>query len=335
MKNVKRLKFMISVPIFLIIMTACVGLGNYIFSRLNVNLSPPWGAIATFWEGIIIFFVFGFFMHKIALRNHKRERKDYGRALLAAMERISTGDFSVLVEEDEHDKWGLAKAVNEMAQNLGSLETMRQDFISDVSHEIQSPLTSIQGFAALLRKKDDAETRRYAEIIENESKRLSSLSDNLLKLSALDNKELEKRDFRLDKQMESIALMLEPQWSAKRLTVEAELAPFTYCGDMDLLSQVWVNLLHNAIKFTPKKGRIHIKLQGGVVKIKDSGIGIKNDDQIHIFERFYKADKSRDRSLGGNGLGLSIVKKIVELHGGSVEIASKAGVYTEFTVNLI
>ena len=260
-----------------------------------------------------------------------------------ALAQIATGNFDVLLDTSTRG-WhnDLAEAFNEMARNLGTLETMRQDFISNVSHEIQSPLTSIGGFAALLKKDGlpDDERKRYAAVIEAESKRLSSLSDNLLKLSSLDNDKipLNKQEFRLDKQLEHIALTLEPQWSEKNLMMEADLQKLTICADEDLLSQVWMNLLHNAIKFTPEGGQINISLiadgESVVVKISDTGEGITPEDQIHIFERFYKADKARDRALGGNGLGLSLVKKIVELHGGNVIAESEIGKGTTFRILL-
>jgi signal transduction histidine kinase len=235
---------------------------------------------------------------------------------------------------------------------------MRQDFVSNVSHEIQSPLTSITGFANLLKDANLPEEKRlhYLEIIETESKRLSSLSENLLKLSTLemDGAELTKQPYRLDKQIEEAVLMLEPQWSGKGLTVEAELSEVTYEGDENLMSQIWINLLGNAIKFTSthsgtdaegspgagasESGRIGISLSqtdGGIVaKVSDSGIGISPEDQLRIFERFYKVDKARDRSLGGNGLGLSIVKRIVDLHEGQITVQSESAKGTEFTITL-
>ena len=273
---------------------------------------------------------------------HENYRSNHNQ-ITDALAQIAMGNFNVLLDTNDHG-WhnDLAEAFNEMARNLGTLETMRQDFISNVSHEIQSPLTSISGFAALLKKTDlpDEQREKYAEIIEIESKRLSSLSDNLLKLSSLDNDKLplNKQDFRLDKQLEHIALTLEPQWSAKNLTLEADLQKLIVYGDEDLLSQVWMNLLHNSIKFTPDGGQINITLtadnESASVKITDTGAGIAPEDQIHIFERFYKVDKARDRSLGGNGLGLSLVKKIVELHGGSVAVESKIHKGTAFQIFL-
>jgi len=275
---------------------------------------------------------------------HRKEyHRDFHNQLTDTLAKIAQGDFDVLLEPDHIGIYNdMAEAINDMAQSLGTLETMRQDFISNVSHEIQSPLTSITGFAALLKKGDlpDEERRRYAEIIEAESKRLSSLSEHLLKLSSLDNNQipLSKKEFRLDKQLESVTLTMEPQWSAKNLTVEADLPKCEIVGDEDLLSQAWVNLLHNAVKFTPDGGQIGVSLisndESVTVKISDTGVGIAHEDQIHIFERFYKADKARDRSLGGNGLGLSLVKKIVELHGGSVTVESETGKGTNFQIVL-
>lgn len=273
----------------------------------------------------------------------KENQQSIHDQLTSALARMAQGNFDVLLDPATigwHNE--LAEAINDMAQSLGTLETMRQDFISNVSHEIQSPLTSISGFATLLQKDSlpDDDRKRYAAIIKSESKRLSSLSDNLLKLSSLDNNKvpLTMQEFRLDKQLEHIALTLEPQWSAKNLILEADLQKLTVCGDEDLLSQVWMNLLHNAIKFTPEGEHISVILtydsKRVAVKISDTGVGISSDDQIHIFERFYKVDKARDRSLGGNGLGLSLAKKIVELHDGSISVESEIGKGTTFKVSL-
>ncbi|MDR0917258.1 MAG: HAMP domain-containing histidine kinase [Oscillospiraceae bacterium] len=263
------------------------------------------------------------------------------KSTMDAMDRIASGDFNILIPVDEHDPLGeLSESINRMARELGSVEQLRQEFVSNVSHEIQSPLTSISGFAALLKNPDLSPELRahYVEIIETESRRLSKLSDNLLKLSALDAGAvpMNRTAFRLDRQLENAVLTLEPQWSAKRLDLALNLEKVTFEGDEELLTQVWINLLHNAIKFTPDGGKIGVTLTadaGSVrVTVADSGIGIAEQDRIHLFERFYKSDKSRDRSLGGNGLGLSLVKKIAELHGGRVEVESELGEGARFTV---
>jgi len=180
----------------------------------------------------------------------------------------------------------------------------------------------------------------YADIIKSESERLSRMSENLLKLSTLESnvRTLPVREFRLDKQIKNILLALEPQWSSKNILPEAELSEIFYSGDEELLSQVWINLLSNAIKFTPENGAINISIAQKDdfyrIDISDTGIGIDPESQIHIFERFYKADKSRDRAMGGNGLGLSLVKKISELHGGRVTVKSEPDKGSVFSVFL-
>ena len=270
-------------------------------------------------------------------------RHEFMDKTIEAMERIARGDFSVLVPVDEHNPLSeIAESINKMARELGSMEKLRQDFISNVSHEIQSPLTSIGGFAALL--KNDTLTAdqcaHYIDVIETEVRRLSKLSDNLLKLSSLESnaQPLTVTAFSLDKQLQNAVLMLEPQWAEKNIDLSLALEKITYSGDEGLLTQVWINLLHNAIKFTPKQGEITVTLTGGgetvVCQISDTGAGIAEEDKMHIFERFYKADKARDRALGGSGLGLSLVKKIVELHGGTVAVESQIGEGSTFTVTL-
>ncbi|MDR1116998.1 MAG: HAMP domain-containing histidine kinase [Oscillospiraceae bacterium] len=321
--------------------TICVTAGHYLLSLLD--LSGLWQTLFSLWIGFGLFAFTGFLIHSIGSRSrHEDHDMEQHGFMLEAMERIAQGDFSVFLPTDDRAHAKVAEAINTMAKNLGDMETMRQDFISNVSHEIQSPLTSIGGFAKLLKNDSLSPEQRkhYADIIETESNRLSSLSENLLKLSNLDNNKipLNKADLKLDKQIESIVLTLEPQWSAKNINLEADIQKCAINGDRDLLSQVWINLLNNAIKFTPENGEITISLaeENGdvIVKIIDTGLGIAPEDKAHIFERFYKADKSRDRSFGGNGLGLSIVKKIVELHGGSITVESEKGKGTTFSVIL-
>ena len=304
----------------------------------------PWPPIITGLLGIYIFAAGIKVMVDIHNKKHNlRSRNHMFDETLEAMKRITKGDFSVVMNVNKNDPMSeLAETVNKMAQELGSMEKLRQDFIANVSHEIQSPLTSISGFAELLRSKSTTEEERahYIDIIEAESKRLSKLSDNLLKLSSLDANvtPLSFSTFRLDKQIQHSVLMLEPQWSEKHLDISLELDPVYVKGDENLMAQIWINLLHNSIKFTPYGGTINITVSDQaseiVCRIADSGIGISEEDKLRIFERFYKVDKARDRNLGGNGLGLSLVKKIVELHKGTIQVESKLGAGTEFILKL-
>lgn len=266
------------------------------------------------------------------------------KSILDAMRRIAKGDFSVKLDEQaEYREFRqIVETVNEMAGELSRMETMRQDFISNVSHEIQSPLTSIRGFTEALRNPqlDEEQRGHYLDIIEGESRRLSQMSDNMLKLSSLesDRSSFEHSRFRLDRQLQSIVLTAEPQWLAKEIEIELDLMEIYVEAAEELLSQVWVNLLHNSIKFTPVKGKITVTLilESGKAKvtIADSGLGIAKDDLPYIFDRFYKADKSRNRNAGGSGLGLSIVRKIVDIHQGEIAVESQPGQGTQFIVTI-
>ncbi|MCY9694721.1 sensor histidine kinase [Paenibacillus alginolyticus] len=265
------------------------------------------------------------------------------KKLTLATERLARGNFNVHVSVKQKDELGqLAQSFNHMAGELKQLEQMRQDFVSNVSHEIQSPLTSIRGFSKALRGSeiDEAERGRYLEIIERESERLARLSDNLLKLASLESEHhpFHPTTYDLDEQLRRIVVFYEPQWSSKQLELDLELPRVKVTADADQLSQVWMNLLGNAIKFTPVKGTIHIQLEPLNdrirIRIQDSGIGIAASDQERIFERFYKADASRHRETGGSGLGLAIVRKIVELHHGTIELQSEIDIGTLFTVTI-
>jgi signal transduction histidine kinase len=326
--------------VFAAFITTCLTAGFYLCSPLMDKLPPVVGYWIAVWIGLLTFTIAGMIVHRISMRKLPDMYERQHSTIFDALERISRGDFNVFVEsgDDIHDEF--AGLINDMAKNLGTLEAMRQEFISNVSHEIQSPLTSIGGFAELLQNPDlpMEERLRYAKIIRSESKRLSSLSDNLLKLSSLDNDPLSPSEFRLDQQLSDAILALEPQWAERDILLEADLPKCAVCADEGLLSQVWVNLLHNAIKFTPDGDAVSVKLEstgdGATVTISDNGAGIGKEDLPHIFERFYKADKARDRSLGGNGLGLSLVKKIIELHEGKISVDSEPGKGTTFEIFL-
>jgi len=307
--------------------------------RFTGRLPEPWGYII---YGIINLLLIVGIISVGAKINKLSNQPSFQGAILEVIEKIAQGNFDVLLEQDERGHYNmLTDSINKMAKDLGSMEQLRQDFISNISHEFQSPLTSITGYAALLRKEGATlKQLEYATIIEEESKRLSKLSENLLRLSVLEaeDKVITKTAFRLDRQIENVVLLLEPQWKAKNIIPETSLPQITVSGNEDLLKQVWINLVVNAIKFTPENGEIDIslKLEGenAVCTISDNGIGIASSDQMHIFERFYKVDKSRDRSLGGNGLGLALVKKIVTIHEGDITVESALGKGTLFKVKL-
>lgn len=265
------------------------------------------------------------------------------RRLTDATQRMAKGDFQVQLNIKRKDELGtLASSFDHMARELEHIEQMRQDFISDVSHEIQSPLTSISGFAKALKSNmvPDEDRNRYLDIISMESERLSKLSDNLLHLASLESEHhpFQPVKYRLDEQIRQVAVACEPQYSAKHIHVELSLPPTQIIADRDQLSQVWHNLLSNSIKFTPDEGEIQIEIVHESHQIKvsvaDTGIGMSSEDQERIFERFYKADRSRNRAQSGSGLGLAIVKRIVSIHHGDIQANSSIGQGTRITVIL-
>lgn len=298
-------------------------------------------------SGIILLGIVGTTLARIFRSRHAAQELAVIAPIVQALENIARGNFDVRIDHRFQGRevvfFGeLANRVNQTALDLKEMEAMRQEFISNVSHEIQSPLTSIRGFAQALHNPQlsDEEHSHYLTIIETESMRLSKLSDNLLALAALDAKNIPfaPKRYRLDKQIRNLILASEPQWSGKQLDLVITMDEVQVNADEDLLSQVWINLLHNAIKFTPTGGMITVGLvqraEQVVFRIADTGCGITNEDQPRIFERFFKGDKARNRSLGGSGLGLSIAKKIVEMHKGEIRLESSPDAGATFVVAL-
>lgn len=263
------------------------------------------------------------------------------RKLTIAAKEMAKGNFSVRLNSKGIDEIGeLITSFNYMASEIGKIDKMRDDFVSNVSHEIQSPLTSIKGFTKAI--KDDVipkeHQNEYLEIIYQESDRLSRLGENLLQLASLDSEHhpYHPVNYQLDEQIRRTVLATEPQWKEKHQQIELDLKSVAIFADQDLFEQVWLNLITNAIKFSHEGGTILIELeqteQEVTVKITDTGKGIPQEAIPHLFERFFKADKARSSSTKGNGLGLSIVKKILTIHGCSITVQSKEGEGSTFKV---
>jgi len=263
------------------------------------------------------------------------------KELIRATKELAKGNYDVQVTIKRKDEIGLlASNFNLMTNKLNKLEEMRSEFVSNVSHEIQSPLTSIKGFAKVLRNKQLTEEKKehYLSIIEAESERLSMMSERLLKLASLDSEQhpFQPTTYKLDEQIRKIILALEPHWESKKLQLVLNLPQTEIVADRLLLEQVWINLLQNAIKFSSIAGYIKVdilELDHTIqVVISDSGLGISKEDIERIFERFYQADRSRNKK--GTGLGLSIVQKIIEIHHGKIDVESVVGKGTSFTIIL-
>lgn len=272
--------------------------------------------------------------------------------LVKATKKVANGDFNTTLPIGWTEKHTvtelreLIKDFNEMTEELRNTEIFRNDFISNFSHEFKTPLASIRGFARQLCEGDltPEQQREFSKIILDETEYLSVLSQNTLLLTGLENKDIisDKTLFSLDEQLRDCMIRLEPQWSEKNIEIEMEMDEISFFWNEKLLSHVWSNLFDNAIKFSPSRvgatsgGKINVSCKSDgeiiVVTVMDSGCGIPAESIPHIFEKFYQADISH--AAKGNGLGLPLVKKIVELCGGEIRVESTVGIGTAFTVTL-
>lgn len=265
------------------------------------------------------------------------------KKLTKATRHIAGGDFNVKLNIKQKGELGtLARSFEEMMHDLQQLEQMRREFVSNVSHEVQSPLTLISGYALALKQADitDDERSRYLDIIIAEADRMSKMSDSVLKLSLLESQSQQLRlvTFSLDEQIRRVIIAIQPQWSARNIRFELNLKAVRIMADHDQLNQVWTNILGNSIKFSADGGVISVSMKQDIknvtVRISDTGIGISPEDQKRIFERFFKADRSHSRKYGGSGMGLAIVKQIVALHQGDIRVESEPGRGTTINVTL-
>lgn len=260
---------------------------------------------------------------------------------ISAFDKVSEGKFGYQLEVPAKGQFKtLFENFNKMSKELASIQTLKDEFIHDFSHEFKTPIASINGFANLLLEggASDEEQRQYLKIIADESARLSTLAESTLMLNRLENQQFvgEMKLYRLDLQIKDCIILLESSWSKKNIAINSSLARTEYTGNASLMQQVWLNLLTNAIKFTPENGEIDVELaeNDGTLRVSvtDNGIGMSEEVAAHVFDKYYKGDSSR--STAGNGLGLAIVKRIVTMCGGEVSVSSRQGEGSTFTVVL-
>ncbi len=258
-----------------------------------------------------------------------------------ASKKVAEGDFSVqLTPKGGGEIRELTENFNGMVRGLSANEYLHKEFISNVSHEFNTPIMSLKGYAKLLKRGDitPAQREEYADIIIAESERLSRLSSDMLKLSELENRGLppERKSFSLDEQIRSVIILLQQSWEDKNLDLDIDMEEVAFSGDEALLYQLWVNLISNAVRYTDNGGKIGVTLTADnscvTAAVSDSGRGMTQEEADSVFRRFYKTDSSR--SSCGTGLGLAIAKRIAELHGGDITISSEAGKGSVFTVTL-
>jgi len=264
--------------------------------------------------------------------------------LVNAMNRLAAGEYNVRLEfkgpfYNNSTFREITSSFNRMAEELEKTEMLRSDFINNFSHEFKTPIVSITGFAKLLRRASltDEERLQYLGVIESESRRLSEMATNVLNLTKVENQSIlaDTARYNLSEQLRSSLLVLEPKWSAKEIDIEPDFDEYEIEAAEELLKEVWINLIDNAIKFSPYGGRVGVSVSeaGGriTVSVSNTGEEIPPDKRERIFGKFYQADESHSQS--GNGVGLAIVKRVVELHSGKVGVECRDGVNT-FTVAL-
>lgn len=259
-----------------------------------------------------------------------------------AMKEVAGGNFHVAMQSDSKLKEvrDIYESFNRMVKELGNTETLQTDFISSVSHEFKTPINAIEGYASLLQDHHQSpeEQETYIEKILFNTRRLSTLTGNILLLSKINNQSIrpQRTVFRLDEQIRQAIVALEQKWTEKNIDFDVELDKVTYSGYESLPLHVWSNLIDNAIKFDPPGGMICLRLRQAddeaVFTIDDNGPGIAPEEQERIFHKFYQSDSSREMS--GNGLGLALVKQIVEFSGGTVSVENLPEAGCRFTVRL-
>lgn len=252
------------------------------------------------------------------------------REVIEATNKLSAGDFSVRLDIRTSPEFEeLSESFNRMAEDLGNTELLRTDFVNNFSHEFKTPIVSIKGFAEMLKYEDltPEERNEYLDIIIAESGRLSTLATNVLNLTKIENQTIlsDKKRFNISEQIRNSIVILQQKWEEKKLDVSVEGEDIKLFGNEEFLSQVWINLLDNAIKFAPKGSQIDISIMqeadSFIYKIIDYGPMIDENTRERMFDKFYQGDKSH--STAGNGLGLTLVKRIVNLHDGTIDCDSK------------
>lgn len=328
------------------VVTCCMSLFLSVFSEsLGLSLTEEnisTAAKLTFGNVVLISLIFTFidFIRRKIMIGRPTKR------IVAAGERITSGDFSVRLapfnSSVSYEYFNeIIDCFNKMAEELGGVETLRTDFIANVSHELKTPLSVIQNYGTMLKAPNLSEEKRieYAKGVEDNSRRLANLIANILKLNKLENQQIYPvhEKFDLGEQLCECVLNFESEWEHRNIEIETKIKDGVVINsDRELLSLVWNNLLSNAFKFTGSGGRVTVSLisddEYAAIQISDTGCGISSESGAHIFEKFYQADASH--AGAGNGLGLALVKRVVDITRGEISVESELGKGSVFTVRL-
>lgn len=316
---------------------ACVGLA-FLIDNIAHTLNPNWN-IPLPLELVIVSVVVGGVMTAVISRTFFNPIKN----LRQAMDKVANGDFTIQLDTDKSSSGEIKElyaGFNLMINELRATEILQTDFISNVSHEIKTPINAIEGYSTLLQGCEnlDDDQKGYVEKILFNTGRLSSLVSNILLLSKIENQSIQaKREvFSLDEQIRETIVALETAWEPKNIELDVELDSVKYNGNELMMRHVWSNLIGNAIKFTPENSTISIRLENRkdkfIFSVSDQGEGLSEEAQKHLFDKFYQADTSHKSE--GNGLGLALVKQILDIDGGDIITENINGGGCRFTVTL-
>lgn len=327
-----RMILAVSAELFFCILVA-VALGTLLRPYLNEN-SYFWWLVILVIPSIIVGPIVSSIISKVFLNPIKK--------LGEAMERIADGDFTVRLEDQSTSKelMEVYTGFNMMAHELGAIEVLQSDFVSNVSHEFKTPINAIEGYSTLLQGSEnlDAQQSEYIEKILFNTQRLSSLVSSILLLSKLENRQIQTNQttYRLDEQIRQSIVAKEPEWEKKDIEFDVDMDAMEYTGNESMMRHVWDNLIGNAIKFSPHSGtiRMHLSTCKDTIQftIDNSGPGLSEEAMKHIYDKFYQADSSHKEE--GNGLGLALVKRILVLEKGSIQAENLPNCGCRFTVSL-
>ncbi|MGN0528023.1 MAG: ATP-binding protein [Eubacterium sp.] len=305
------------------------------FNLIQIGKLPP------FWILVIVLLVCNIIGAIVAGIVFSKYTKPLDESI-QSIDRLAQGDFDVKLDaqKDRHQIKQLKESINKTAAELNSTEVMRNDFINTISHEYKTPVASIIGFAHRLKNEQLSEEKKneYLDIIIDESKHLSSMTNNILLMTKFENTEIisDKEPYSLDEQIRKCFQFLQQEWMEKNINVSGDFNRVMYTGNEELMNHVWINLIKNAVKYTDENGEINCRVyeenHNAVVIIQDNGCGMSEETQKHIFDKFYQADSSR--RTDGNGLGLSVVKRLVDLCTGTIEVQSELQKGTSFKITL-
>lgn len=300
--------------------------------KVSINELPTYTLIGSLL--VIVGGTSAWFVNKMLLSPIER--------LSDAMDEVANGNFDIYVESGFRIREikNIYEKFNIMTKELRSTEILQSDFVSNVSHEIKTPITSIEGYTMLLQNDEitEDEKKLFVDKILFNTRRLSELVGNILLLSKIDNLAIEtkKKKFRLDEQIRQSILLLEPKWVRKEIDFDVDMETIVYEGNEGLLQHIWNNLIDNAIKFSPSNSLIVIRLNQDKGRIyfviEDEGEGILEEHHQKIYNKFFQTDNSRKQE--GNGLGLALVKKIIDLHQGEINVENLPEKGCRFTVSI-